>query len=96
MDEQSKEFWGINFTSLLATSSFVLGAIAFIFSFSHITLILVTALLALPIFAAIVIDIKKGLSVKWRKANLVFHIFFIVFLIGLIVLRLLRYFAEGA
>jgi len=76
--EESREFWGVNLPSLLANGGMLLNIGGFYFSLLNGKLSFLPFLGSLGIICGLYLNIRKGLSLKWRRINFFFHLFFLL------------------
>ena len=82
MDIEKAEFWGTTKPSMLASFGFLLGSISCLLALHINSALLVVSVLCLgAIIYALIIDYRKGFSVRWRLANFIIHLLFLITLI---------------
>ena len=83
--EERREFWGTSLPSLLACSGFFLGITGALLSVLHMAFISFCILGIAMDAIAIRMNLKKDLSIKWRKVNMAFHIIFLIAIIAALI-----------
>lgn len=76
--EERNEFWGLSAPSTLASAGLIIGTIGALMAVRKVEFALLNIIGIVALITAIRMNLKRDLSIKWRKANVALHIFFLV------------------
>ena len=75
-NEEQREFLGTTPPSLIACGSFLVGSAGCGLAVLHLGFLVLAGLGLIGVLVGVHLNLRRGLSVKWRKTNVVFHLLF--------------------
>ena len=93
--EEKQEFWGTTPASLMCCVGVLIGVAGAFLIVKHTAFVGISLIGTILLTLGIRSDIRKGFAVRWRKANFVFHVVFLVLTILCIASALVVKVVEG-
>jgi hypothetical protein len=76
--EERREFWGTTPASVMACTGFLIGIAGAFLIVTHTAFAGISVIGIVLLALGIKSDLRKGFAVRWRKANFMFHVTFLV------------------